>query len=410
MARKTLSRPVLITVTAVVVVGTLAAALWPRATSVDMGDVAREAMMVTIDEEGRTRVRDAYVLSTPVSGRLLRIEALPGDPVTQDETIVARMRPSNPDALDIRTRGQAVAAVEAAEAALAVAEANLEAAEADAELARTDLERTQKLAESGTVSQSALERAESTYNAAEARRRTAEAAIAQRRAELHSAQARLIGFDDQGLVKALDEQLGEVLEIAAPISGVILQVLQLDETTLPAGAPILEIGDIGEGLEVVADLISSDAVQVRPGEKVLIEAWGGPGTIEGEVIRVEPYGQTKVSALGVEEQRVTVVVRLTTPPAEREGLGHGFRVEARIVVWEEPDALTVPSSALFREGTDWAVFAVRDGRAALQPVGIGRDNGLVAQVTEGLAEGDRVVLYPPPGLADGDRVAQREVE
>ncbi|OWU82940.1 RND transporter [Oceanicola sp. 22II-s10i] len=410
MPRKTLSRPVLVTAAALAVVGALAFAFWPRPVMVDMGEVRRGTLTVTIDEEGRTRVAEAYVVSTPVAGLLLRIEAHPGDPVTGGATVVARMRPANPAALDVRTREQAMAAVEAAQAALKVAEAALAEAVAAVELAQSDLERTRRLAESGTVSRAALDRAESAAKSAEARRRTAEAAIAQRRAELQSAQAQLIGFDDRGLIDALEGKMGDEMPIYAPANGVILRVMQADETVLAAGAPVLEIGNIDDGLEVEVDLISPDAVQVAQDMPVLIENWGGPEALAGTVTRIEPYAQTKVSALGVEEQRVHVIVRLDSPPETRPGLGHGYRVAARIVVWEAEDALVVPSSALFRDGTGWAVFAAEDGHARQRTVEIGRDNGIGAEVLDGLAEGAQVVLYPPPALADGDRIATREVE
>ncbi|WP_172292181.1 efflux RND transporter periplasmic adaptor subunit [Pseudoruegeria sp. HB172150] len=410
MARKKLSRPILTIGAAILVVAALTAAFWPRATMVDIGEVSRGEMMLTIDEEGRTRVRDAFVVSTPVDGRLLRVEVRPGDAVTENASVVAQMRPANPSALDARTRGQAMAAVEAAEAALRVAEANLEAARADLDVANSDVERARRLAESGTVSQAALDRAEGQARAAEAGLHTAEAAIAQRRAELQSAQAQLIGFDDRGLLDALEAQLGDVMPIYSPTDGVILRVINEDETTLPAGSPILEVGDVRDNLEVVVELISSDAVQVSVGDDVIIESWGGPGSLAGTVTRVEPFGQTKTSALGVEEQRVTVVVRISSPPERREGLGHGFRVETRIVIWQSEDAVIVPSSALFRDGDGWAVFVVRDERAETQAVEIGRDNGLLAEVLGGLEPGEQVVQFPSATLTAGTRVAQRVVE
>lgn len=410
MARRKISRRFLILAAAIVTGGALALAFWPRAAMVDIGVVTRGALQMTIDEQGRTRVRDAFVVSTPIDGRLMRVEVMPGDPVVRDATVVARMRPANPAALDVRTRGQALAAVEAAEAAMHVAEANLEAARADADLARADLKRTEQLADSGTASPAALDRAQGASRAADARLNTAAAAIEQRQAELQSARARLIGFDDTGTAGTLDAQLGDPIPIHAPASGVILQVIHQNETTLAAGSPILVIGDTRNGLEVVVQLISADAVKVAPGNPVIIETWGGPLPLEGVVTRVEPFGETKVSALGVEEQRVTVVVSLTSPPEDRPGLGHGYAVEARIVVWQAADALKVPSSALFREGDGWAIFVEENGRARLRRIGIGGDNGAEAEVLSGLSEGDRVILYPPADLADGAAVAQRIVE
>lgn len=410
MARMKISRNYLILATLAVVAVALAAAFWSRPTIVDIGVVERAPMMLTIDEEGRTRVREAFVVSTPVDGRLLRVEVHPGDPVTKNATVVARMRPANPAALDVRTREQAIAAVEAAQAGLRVAQANLEAARADTDLSKSDLERTERLAESGTASPAALERARGAARAAEARLGTAVAAIEQRRAELQSAQAQLIGFDDQGILEALDNRLGDEIPIYAPTDGVILQVMHEDETTLGAGAAILEIGDITDDLEIVVELISSDAVQVDVGDPVIVETWGGEGVLSGLVIRIEPFGKTRVSALGVEEQRVTTVVRLTSAPDKRAGLGHGYSVEARIVIWQDDSALTVPSSALFRQDGDWAVFVADGDRAQLRTVEIGANNGQVAQVLGGLDEGARVVIYPPAGLEDGGSVAQRVIE
>ncbi len=408
--RKKRSRTLLSLLALGLVAATLAAAFWPRPVMVDMGQVSRGAMRVTIDEEGRTRVHDAYVLSTPVAGRLLRVQVHAGDTVERDRTMVAQMRPINPEALDARTREQARAAVHAAEAALRLARAELNAATAENDLAQSDLERAGKLAASGTVSEAALDRATAAARAAEARLATARAAIAIRRAELENARAQLIGVDDLDPRASANNGYGDEIPLFAPIDGRVLRVIQQSETTLPAGTPILEIGDIDNDLEIVADLISSDAVQVGPGDRVLVDDWGGPATLEGEVVRVDPFGVTKYSALGVEEQRVNVTIRFTDPPETRATLGHGYRVEVRIVVWEDASALRVPASALFRAGADWAVFRVEEGIARLRPVQIGHNNGISAQVLGGLSEGDAVVLYPSAGLSDGARVTQRRIE
>lgn len=193
-------------------------------------------------------------------------------------------------------------------------------------------------------------------------------------------------------------------------TGRILRIMQQSETTLPAGAPIMEIGNISNDLEVVVELLSTDAVQVRAGDRVIIDDWGGPATLAGVVERVDPFGIAKFSALGIAEQRVSAIIRLAGPPEDHSGLGHGFRVKARIVVWEDADTLTLPASALFRSGKDWAVFRVEDSKARLRTVTIGRNNGIEAQVLDGLDPGDRVVLFPSSGLTDGVRVAQRQVQ
>ncbi|MBB4285965.1 efflux RND transporter periplasmic adaptor subunit [Roseospira goensis] len=418
MARKR-SRHLLTVAAVGLVAAGLAVAFWPRALRVDIGTVTVEPMVVTIDEEGRTRVHDAYVVSTPVAGRLLRVEVEPGDRVARGETVVAQMLPSNPSALDVRTREQARAAVTAAEAAVRLAQAELNRAVADKDLADTELARTRRLQASGTVSQAVLDRALRTARATDAALATAEAAIAMRQAELETARAQLIEFDTGGHAPALAPAGGPPgaaaagrapIPVRAPTDGQVLRVIQQSETTLAAGTPILEIGNIDHDLEVLVELLSTDAVQVAPGDRVMIEAWGGPGTLDAVVERVDPWGFTKYSALGVEEQRVNTVIRFSGPRTDQARLGHGYRVEARIVVWEDAAALVVPASALFRDGERWAVFMVADGRARLRAVEVGRNNGVQAQVLDGLADGDRVILYPAAGLADGLAVAQRAVE
>ncbi|HSH26783.1 MAG TPA: HlyD family efflux transporter periplasmic adaptor subunit [Wenzhouxiangella sp.] len=410
MARKR-SRSFL-TIAAVAVVGAaLIFAFWPRPTSIDIGEVTRGPMIMTIDEEGRTRVHDAYVVSTPVAGRLLRVEVEPGDSVERHQTVVAQMLPSNPAALDVRSREQARAAVAAAEAALRLARAELNRAIADRELADNELERSSTLRRDGTISEAALDRAIRDARAAQAAFNTAEAAIEMRQAELENARARLVRFSDRQQPDSAIVETGQAEEIPihAPVTGQVLRLMQQSETTLPAGAAILEVGDVDGDLEVIVELLSTDAVQVSPGDRVLIEQWGGPGTLDAVVERVDPWGFTKFSALGVEEQRVNAIIRFADPEPAHTGLGHGFRVEARIVIWEDDDALIVPSSALFRDGKAWSVFLVDNGNAKRQQVEIGRNNGIQAQVLGGLERGDRVILYPASGLADGMRVVQRGI-
>ena len=404
------SRLALSVIVAGMVAGAMVAAFWPRPIMVDLGEASRGPMMVTIDEEGRTRVSEAYVVSTPVAGRLQRVEVEPGDPVRRGKTVIAHMLPTNPAALDVRTREQALAAVQAAEAALRVSRADLNAAIASGELSRTELERAEQLWERQIISQSQLDRARQGLRVADASIETAEAAIAMRQADLANARAQLIGFDDQGLAAAIDGQRSDDIPLLSPADGRILRVMQQSETTLPAGAAIMEIGDIDGELEVVVELISSDAVQVRLGDRVFIEDWGGPQTLEGEVSRIDPFAITKYSALGVEEQRVPVTVALNSPAEDRTALGHGYRVETRIVVWQAEDALRVPSSALFRIAEDWAVFVAASGAAELRSVGIGRNNGVIAEVTEGLESGDQVILYPSAAITAGSRIARRTIE
>lgn len=372
--RRSRSRWLLIGAAVLLIAAAVAAAFWPRPVLVDLGTVTQGPMMLTIDEEGRTQVSEPYMVSTPVAGRLQRVEVSPGDTVVRGETVVAHMLPTNPAALDIRTR---------------------------------ELSRTRQLAASDLVSEAALDRAEGNYRIAITTVDTAAAAIAIREADLANAQSQLLGFEDPRLAEAIGGETADI-PLYAPADGRILRILQQSETTLPAGMPVMEIGDVANDLEVVVDLISSDAVRVSLDDAVIIDDWGGVTALSGVVARIDPFAITKVSALGVEEQRVPVTVALTSPAAERMGLGHGYRVEARIVVWEEAATVQVPASALFRAGDGWAVFVDRDGVAATQPVTLGPNNGQSAQVLTGLVPGDRVILYTSAAIADGVQIAERE--
>lgn len=410
MARKKKSRHLISGALVVLIAGALTAAFWPRATAVDLAMIERQPMQVTIDEEGRTRVREPYVVSTPVAGRLMRVQVHPGDPVEKGKTVVAHMRPIAASVLDIRTREQANALMAAAEAALKVAQADLNANIAEKSIVDSELARGEKLAASGTLSKAALDRLEGEARAASARVDTAEAAIAMRQAELSQARANLLSFDEAELSEQLDGPLQNQIPLRAPITGTILRVIQQSETTLQAGTPILEIGDVNSDLEILVELISTEAVRVETGDPVIIADWGQPEPLHGSVLRVEPFGFTKFSALGVEEQRVNVVIAIDNATDALQRLGHGYRVEVKIIVWEEEDVLTIPASALFRSGNKWAVFKSEGGVIETHPVRIGQNNGLQAQVVDGLAEGDEVVLYPSAGLSNGMKVVQRQIE
>ena len=410
MAQKKRRSRTWITLGAVLLIGLgLTYAFWPRPVMVDLGAAANGPMIVKVNEEGRTKVREAYVVSTPIAGRLMRVQVEPGDQVESGETVIARMLPTNPDALDVRSREQARADVGSAEAVLRVAQAEMNKAMADKALTDSDLARTQSLFNRGTVSQAALDRAQQAARSGDATLETARAAISMRIANLDSANARLISFNDPEQVTANETDTTQIITIKAPVSGSILRVMQVSETTLLAGTPILEIGDISNDLEVVVELLSTDAVKVKIGDGVIIDDWGGQTKLSGVVHRIEPWGFTKFSALGVEEQRVNAVIRFTDPDENRESLGHGFRVEVGIVIWENKNALTVPSSALFRDSGDWAVFAVDAGRATLTRVQIGRNNGFQAEVLGGIEAGRPIILYPGAGITEGTTVQQRTV-
>ncbi|MCG8458008.1 MAG: HlyD family efflux transporter periplasmic adaptor subunit, partial [Holophagales bacterium] len=363
----------------------LVLALQPRPIPVDLAAVERGALQVTLDEEGETRVRDRYVVSAPFAGRVLRIELEPGDPVRAGDTVLATFEPADPNLLDARSEAQAVARVRSAEANLGRARAEAQRAEADLKFARTDLERIERLRQEQVVAVERLDQAELAAERAEEARRAARFEIETAEHELEVAEAGLLQVTGQGS--------DEAVALTSPIDGVVLRRLRESESVVPAGEALLEVADPAR-LEIVSDYLSKDAVAIRAGSPVLIEQWGGERPLLGRVRRVEPSGFTKISALGVEEQRVNVIVDFEDPRAAWEALGDGYRVEVRVVVYECSDCLRVPTSALFRQSKAqgaagssdraWAVFAEEDGVARLRPVRVGERNGELAEVLEGL--------------------------
>lgn len=374
----------------------------PRPVPVDFATAERGALVVTVDEEGETRVRDVYVLLAPVTGSLRRVEADPGDPVTVGETILAEIEPIDPELLDVRSETEARAAVRAAEAARELAAAEVERAEANLEFARTELNRIERLQDQGVASDRDLDAARLAYRTARAALGTARAALQERIFELDRARARLVS----PLEAQERRETCACIPVRAPVSGQVLRVVRESAGPVRAGEPIVEIGDPAS-LEVVVDLLSADAVKVDAGDRAILEAWGGGRPLEARVRRVEPYGFTKISALGIEEQRVNVILDFVEPRERWERLGHGYRVEARIVLWEGEDVLKLPLGALFRDGDGWAVFAVEDGVARLRRVEPGHQSGLEVEIRSGLEPGDRVVLHPSDRVADGVRVTAR---
>jgi len=376
-------------------------ALVPQPVAVDMASVTRGPMGVTVRDEGYTRIREVYVISAPVGGRLLRSEREPGDRLEPGD-ILARIVPVDPAMLDARSEQTARAAVASARAALDFARAGLERASAERVLAETEEGRARQLLDHGTIAQEAYDRANLALRAARAAEQTALASVRMREAEIEAAEAQLLRAG------AGEATTGDVLEINAPVAGQILRLHQESETILSPGAPILDMGDPYD-LEIVAEILSEDAVQIVPGARVDIHEWGGEGAVlRGQVRLVEPFGFEEISALGVREQRVNVIIDLLDPEENWRGLGHGFRIEADIVLWESDDALQVPVSALFRSEGRWACFVAEDGHARLREVQIGRNNGVVAEVLDGLAEGADVVLYASEVVEDGARIKARD--
>jgi HlyD family secretion protein len=387
---------------ALALVAALAWLFRPAAVTVDLVTVDRGPLTVSVSDEGETRVKDMYVVSAPVPGLMRRIELDVGDAVVADQTVVARIQPSDPSFLDIRSEAEARAGVEAAAAARTLAAAQVRRAQAELDFARAELGRVRALARSHTVSESDLD-------AAERRARTTEAALAEAQAERRVRESEYQVARARLLTPATTRERPadcECVTVYSPVSGNVLRVATESEGVVPSGTPLVEVGN-PEQLEVVVDLLSADAVRVEAGQRVIIEGWGGDQPLAGVVRRVEPFGFTKVSALGIEEQRVNVVIDITESRERWQRLGHGYRVEPRIVLWEATDVLRIPLSALFREGDRWAVFVEQNQRAVLREVEIGQGNGLEAEVRSGLEQGERVVLHPGDRVSPGARLAER---
>jgi HlyD family secretion protein len=379
-------------------VGAIASAYRPRPAAVDVEEVTRGPLEVTVTEPGRTRVRDRYVISSPLGGDLDRITLRAGDAVEGGQ-VVARLGSLAPPLLDARSRAQADAQVRAAVAARQQAEAGLGRARAALEFARTEVQRQRQLAAAGSTPPRSLEMA-----LFEERSRAQEVASAQ--------SAVLIAEQQLEMARAARGRLDQRseghahLEIRAPVKGWVLRVMQESGGTVAAGTPLMEIGD-PQALEEVVDVLSQDAVRIQPGARVSIEHWGGDSSLHGRVTRVEPSAFTRTSALGVEEQRVNVLIALEEPVERRKALGDGYRVEARITLWDGTDVVQVPESALFRQGEGWAVFLADAGRVRLRQVKLGQRNGLRAQVLAGLSPGDKVIVHPGNSVRDGVSYSER---
>ena len=388
---------------AVLIVGAVVYALLPQPVGVDAAPVERGLLRVTVDEDGQTRIKERYVVSSPLSGRLLRIDLDPGDEVKSGETLLARIEPTAPELLDPRARAQAEARLNAAEARLQQVGPELQKALAALQHAEAELARERRLLERNATSRLQLEEKELLFRTRTADYNTAKFAEEIARFEKELAEAALLRTQPDGATIAEDWYF----EIESPIDGRVLRVLQESATVVTPGTSLVELGDPND-LEVIVDVLSHDAVKVRPGAKVYFEHWGGDVPLIGTVRLVEPSGFTKVSALGVEEQRVYVIADFDDPTENRVTLGDGFRVEARIVIWEQSNVLKVPVGALFRIGEDWTVFTVEDGRAEQRPVKIGQRSGLEAQILEGLDEGDLIVVHPSDQVVPGVKVYRRD--
>lgn len=358
-------------------------AFWPRPAPVETALVDRGDVRVEIVDEGRTRYHDVYVVSAPASGRVLRVDVEPGD-VIEAGSRLAQMTPAAAGFLDPRSDAQARATVDAAAASVRVARAR-------ADLADREYSRALKLREQRLVAEAAVDQARAQLDADRAALAAAQAELERARSALLRPAATVAG----------------TISVRSPATGVVLRVPQESESIVSAGTPLVEVGDPSR-IEVVVEFLSQDAVRMRAGSAATVEGWGGP-PLAARVQRVEPVARTKVSALGVEEQRTNVIMDFVNP-GEAQRLGHDYRIDARVVIESTPDAVRAPNGALFRFGDDWAVFRVKDGRAVLTPVEAGPSDENYRSIRRGLEPGSRVIVYPGTGIADGSRVQPTTTE
>jgi HlyD family secretion protein len=378
----------------------------PQRVPVDFAVVSRGAMVETLDHEGRTRVRERYVVSAPVAGRVLRIALRPGDRVVANQTVIATFAPGASSLLDARSRAGATSRVSEAEALLEQARAQRELARVQSQHAVEERDRAQNLEKFGLLTAEGRQAAETQASASQRSLEAAEAAVRAVAHEVEAARAMLVepGSGSAGVAGAAAK--GVTLTLRSPIDGVVLERHRESEAVVMHGEPLVTVADTS-ALEVVADYLSSDAVRMQPGMRAFIDQWGGGQPLGAVVRRVEPAGFLKVSALGVEEQRVFVVLDLEEPASAGQALGDGYRVEVRVVTWEGSDVVRVPVSSLFRRGSGWAVFVEEGGLARERPVQVGHRNGTFAEVLSGVSVGAKVIIYPPDSVSDGTHIVAR---
>lgn len=369
--------------------------------AVDLATVSRGLLEVTINADGQSQVRDLFEVASPISGTAMRSPVSEGDAVRAGETVVAIVQPASSGLLDARSQLQAEAALQEALAARHVAQADLKHAEETARFAKSQFDRTQALVTRGVASITRMEDdtqrlavANATIEAAQARIEMADGAIERARATLLLPQTSEMSAD------------GCCVQVKAPSDGVVLSVAAISERPVTIGTPLVSIGDPAQ-LELVADILSNDALRLSPGSLAYVERWGGPDVLEAKLDRIDPKARTKVSALGIEEQRVDAYFLLTTPAEERPNLGDGFSVFLRIVEWRAEDVLQIPLSAVFRQDNGWAVFVAVEGLAEMRDVTLGRRNDRTVEVLSGLEAGEQVVTHPSDDIADGVSLVER---
>ncbi|KAA5547079.1 HlyD family efflux transporter periplasmic adaptor subunit [Roseiconus nitratireducens] len=380
-------------------VGLVVYGFWPQPIEVQTVTPRRGVLEITVNDDGETRIREKYVISAPVAGKMLRVGLDAGDPVVEDETVLASIEPADPTLLDARTRAEAEARVRVAEAAYAQANATVGRAEEILALAERESERAKKLLAKNAISQSEYDTTDNRLRLAIADLRSAESARRVAQYEIDQAEAAV-----SYIRSAFDPTDENLFQLIAPIDGRVLNVFREDSGVITASSEILEIGD-PKDLELVIDVLSTDAVKVCPGDKIYIEHWGGESTLEAVVRNVEPSAFLKVSALGVEEKRVNVIADFVAPWEQRDSLGDGFRIEARIVVdATSPDTTVVPSGVLYRQREQWHAFRVIDGVARQIDVTIGRSDGLETEILGGIEPDDVLILHPNESLESGTQV------
>ena len=390
----------LMTAIVILIIGLLTWGFWPQPVFVEAVEAKRAALTITIEEEGRTRVVDRYVISAPVDGVACRQNLDVGDEVKQGQVLLG-ITPLESQVLDPRSRAQTRAQVAAAVSALHAAEQQAKVAEAAAKLAVIEHNRLQPLVEKGVVSSDAFDKSATQLQTTAAAQRSADFQIDVARYELQAAKT---------LLEYTAASRGEPVErlpVVSPVTGRVLKVVRECEGPVRTGDMLLEVGD-PTILEVEVDVLSADAVKIKPGMNVLFDRWGGEAPLQGIVRIIEPVGFTKISALGVEEQRVLIISDITSPIEQWKRVGDGYRVEARFILWHEDDVLQVPASSLFRYRQGWAVFVVENNQAKRRLVKVGQRNGLVAQILEGISEGESVVNHPSDDVEDGRRVKQTQ--
>lgn len=382
------------------VVAALIYGFQPQPRLVNVAEVIRAPLQLSVEEEGKTRVIDHYIISAPVAGTTCRVDMEIGDYVKKDQPLVT-IEPLKSQALDPRSRAEAQHRVAAKEAALRAAEQNTQSAQAEAELARIELNRIKPLASQDYIAKDKLDQATTLVRSTVAAKRSADFAVDVARHEVSAARTALQYTGAKGELNP-----STTVQVRAPVSGRVLKIQHQCAGVVSRGQPLLEIGDT-RSLEIATDVLSSDAIKIKPGMRVIFNRWGGEKPLQGQVRTVEPVGFTKVSALGVEEQRVLVISDITSDAEQWQNLGDGYRVEARFILWEDKDILQIPASALFRIKDSWTVFTMENRKAKRRSVEVGKRNGLSAQIIKGLHESEKVITHPDNAIEEGVVVKQR---